>query len=156
MTASPDTRRVANRILAYEAILLMSRFAQANGGDLIALLVFTGVWTSNTAHLRDERTRYSGLHDIPPDSQRRPIGDAALCDPLCIPRDIQDRYVQALIQYNNSADLWSTNLRLGLLGQANTGLFLVYNDTRGLHETIPAGGGRSLILKFSPMFDLGD
>ena len=56
------------------------------------------MWTSNTAHLRDERTRYSGLHDIPPDSQRRPIGDAALCDLLCIPRDIQDRYVQALIE----------------------------------------------------------
>ena len=66
------------------------------------------------------------------------------------------RFVQALIQYNDSADLWSTNLRLGLLGQANTGLFLVYNDTRGLHETIPAGGGRSLILKFSQMFDVGD
>jgi hypothetical protein len=66
------------------------------------------------------------------------------------------RFVQALIQYNDSADLWSTNLRLGLLSQANTGLFLVYNDTRGLHETIPAGGGRSLILKFSQMFDVGD
>lgn len=65
------------------------------------------------------------------------------------------RFVQALIQYNDSADLWSTNLRLGLLGQANTGLFLVYSDTRGLHETIPDGGGRSLILKFSQVFDLG-
>ncbi|MDE0828325.1 MAG: DUF5916 domain-containing protein [Vicinamibacterales bacterium] len=65
------------------------------------------------------------------------------------------RFVQALLQYNDSADLWSANLRLGLLGQANTGLFLVYNDTRGLHQTIPAGGGRSLILKFSRMIDLG-
>ncbi|MCH7749271.1 MAG: carbohydrate binding family 9 domain-containing protein [Acidobacteria bacterium] len=64
------------------------------------------------------------------------------------------RFVQALIQYNDSADLWSANLRLGLLGQANTGLFIVYNDTRGLHDTIPAGSGRSLILKFSRLFDL--
>lgn len=64
------------------------------------------------------------------------------------------RFVQALIQYNDDADLWSANLRLGLLGQANTGLFVVYNDTRGLHDTIPSGGGRSLILKFSRMFDL--
>ena len=64
------------------------------------------------------------------------------------------RFVQALVQYNDSADLWSANLRLGLLGQANTGLFIVYNDTRGLHDTIPAGGGRSLILKFSRMFSV--
>ena len=42
----------------------------------------------------------------------------------------------------------------GLLGQANTGLFIVYNDTRGLHDMIPSGGGRSLILKFSRLFDL--
>ena len=97
MTSPPDTRRVANRILAYEVVQLMSRFAHANGGDLIALLVFTGVWTSNTAHLRNERSRYAGLHDIPPDSQRRPISEAALSDLLCIPRDIQDRYVAALV-----------------------------------------------------------
>ena len=50
------------------------------------------------------------------------------------------RFIQALVQYNDSADLWSANLRLGLLGQANTGLFIVYNDTRGLHDTIPSGG----------------
>ena len=66
------------------------------------------------------------------------------------------RFVQALVQYNDAADLWSANLRVGLLGQANTGLFIVYNDTRGLHDTIPSGGGRSLILKFSQMFDLID
>ena len=64
------------------------------------------------------------------------------------------RFVQALVQYNDAADLWSANLRVGLLGQANTGLFIVYNDTRGLHDTIPSGGGRSLILKFSRLFDL--
>ena len=35
------------------------------------------------------------------------------------------RFVQALVQYNDSANLWSANLRLGLLGRANTGLFIV-------------------------------
>ena len=65
------------------------------------------------------------------------------------------RFVQALVQYNDSAALWSANLRVGLLGQANTGLFIVYNDTRGLIDRIPAGGGRSLIIKFSRLFDLG-
>ena len=63
-------------------------------------------------------------------------------------------FVQALVQYNDSADLWSANLRFGLLHQANTGLFIVYNDTRGLHDTMPPGAGRSLILKYSRQFDL--
>ena len=31
------------------------------------------------------------------------------------------RFVQALVQYNDNAELWSANLRLGLLGRANTG-----------------------------------
>ena len=66
------------------------------------------------------------------------------------------RFFMALVQYNDAADLWSANLRVGLLGQANTGLFIVYNDTRGLHDAIPVGGGRSLILKFSRLFDLLD
>ena len=66
------------------------------------------------------------------------------------------RFFMALVQYNDAADLWSANLRLGFLGQANTGLFIVYNDTRGLHDAIPSGGGRSLILKFSRVFDLLD
>ena len=66
------------------------------------------------------------------------------------------RFFMALVQYNDAADLWSVNLRVGLLGQANTGLFIVYNDTRGLHDAIPFGGGRSLILKFSRLFDMSD
>ena len=97
MSPSPDTRRVANRILAHEALNLLSEFAHANGGDVLALLVFTGVWTSNTAHLRDSRDRYAGLYDVPPDSQRRPVSEEDLNRLLCIPRDIQDRYVAALI-----------------------------------------------------------
>ncbi len=65
-------------------------------------------------------------------------------------------FAQALVQYNDSADLWSVNLRFGLVQQANTGLFIVYNDTRGLHDTTPSGAGRSLILKYSRLFDLID
>ena len=65
-------------------------------------------------------------------------------------------FVQALVQYNDSADLWSANLRFGVVQQANTGLFIVYNDTRGLHDTMPSGAGRSLILKYSRLFDLLD
>ena len=65
-------------------------------------------------------------------------------------------FTQTLLQYNDSADLWSVNLRFGWLQQANTGLFIVYNDTRGLGDEILSGGGRSLIFKYSQLFDLLD
>jgi hypothetical protein len=58
---------------------------------------------------------------------------------------------QAFIQYNSSADLWSLNLRLSILEQANTGLFLVYNDVYRY------GGpdNRSVTLKYTHVFDIG-
>ena len=43
-------------------------------------------------------------------------------------------FIQALVQYNDRADLWSMNLRFGWLQAANTGLFVVYTDTRGLYD----------------------
>tara|TARA_B100000586_G_scaffold51952_2_gene34801 strand:- start:1267 stop:3537 length:2271 start_codon:yes stop_codon:yes gene_type:complete len=63
-------------------------------------------------------------------------------------------FIQSLLQYNDKADLWSSNLRLGILGQANTGLFLVYNDTHGLGSVTPEVAGRSLTLKYSHFFDV--
>ncbi len=65
-------------------------------------------------------------------------------------------FTQALIQYNDRADLWSMNFRFGWLQAANTGLFVVYTDTRGLYELNerPERTDRSLIVKYSYMFDL--
>ena len=40
-------------------------------------------------------------------------------------------YVQGLVQYSTQVDQWSTNLRLGWLNTAGTGLFVVYNDVQG-------------------------
>lgn len=65
-------------------------------------------------------------------------------------------YVQALVQYNDVIDNWSTNLRLGWLQTANTGLFVVYNENR---DPTQGGGGlrdRSFTVKYSHMFDLLD
>ena len=64
-------------------------------------------------------------------------------------------FFQALVQYNDRADLWSSNLRFGLLSDANTGLFIVYNDIQwlGLRE-LPLGSGRTLTVKYSYLFDL--
>ena len=65
-------------------------------------------------------------------------------------------FLQGLVQYNDRADLWSANVRFGWLRAGNTGLFLVYTDTRALDELFvrPDRTDRSFILKFSRTFDL--
>jgi len=71
-------------------------------------------------------------------------------------------FVQALVQYNDRLDLWSVNLRLGWLRDANTGLFIVYNENRGIgaeDDPDPALRGtgvrdRRAVLKLSWLFDL--
>ena len=65
-------------------------------------------------------------------------------------------FVQTLLQHNDSARLWSMNFRFGWLQDANTGLFLVYNETEGILDYVPAGSGRSVILKYSYLFDVLD
>ena len=59
-------------------------------------------------------------------------------------------FVQSLIQYNSVIDLWSSNIRFGWLKEANTGLFLVYNETRS-DSGIQL---RSFTVKYSRVFDL--
>ena len=65
-------------------------------------------------------------------------------------------FVQSLIQYNDRADLWSTNFRFGWLQQANTGIFVVYTDSHLIDgtELVPTRTDRSLIVKVSRMFDV--
>ncbi|MGH9347383.1 MAG: DUF5916 domain-containing protein [Vicinamibacterales bacterium] len=65
-------------------------------------------------------------------------------------------FVQSLIQYNDRAEIWSANLRFGWLQRANTGLFVVYNDTEDLGLAGRPLAGRSLIVKFSRLIDLQD
>ena len=65
-------------------------------------------------------------------------------------------FAQSLLQYNGSGDRWSINLRFGWLQDANTGLFLVYNETEGLGEVVLSGAGRNVVLKYSYLFDLID
>jgi len=57
---------------------------------------------------------------------------------------------QSLIQYNSAADIWSANIRFSLLKQANTGLFVVYNETRSGSRVL----NRSFIVKYSLMIDV--
>ena len=37
-------------------------------------------------------------------------------------------FIQGLVQYNDRADIWATNLRFGWLTRASAGLYLVYNE----------------------------
>ncbi len=59
-------------------------------------------------------------------------------------------YLQALIQYNSVIDTWSANVRFGWLQDANTGLFIVYNEGRTMLEPQL----RSFTIKYSRVFDL--
>ena len=65
-------------------------------------------------------------------------------------------FAQTLLQHNDSADLWSVNFRVGWLQDANTGLFLVYNETEGIGDVVPSFAGRSVILKYSYLFNVLD
>ncbi len=63
-------------------------------------------------------------------------------------------YLQALVQYNDRADLWSSNIRFSWLNTAGTGLFIVYNDTEGLGDLLIGPQNRSFIVKYTHQFDI--
>ena len=63
-------------------------------------------------------------------------------------------FIQSLIQYNDRADLWSTNVRFGWYHKGSTGFFIAYNDTHGLEDSPLLRPDRSLILKISRLFDV--
>ncbi len=63
---------------------------------------------------------------------------------------------QALLQYNDRDDIWSTNFRFSWLQTANIGLFIVYNTTRELGDLRTDMPDRSLIIKFNRLIDLLD
>ena len=65
-------------------------------------------------------------------------------------------FAQTLLQYNDSAELWSVNFRFAWLHAANTGLFVVYNETDGLSDRVLPGAGRRLLVKYTRLFDLLD
>ncbi len=63
-------------------------------------------------------------------------------------------YLQALLQYNDDSDVWSSNVRFSWLNTAGTGLFIVYNDTEGLGNTLIGPQNRSLTVKYTHQFDV--
>ena len=63
--------------------------------------------------------------------------------------------LQALVQYNEDADVLSTNIRFSMLRTANSGLFVVYNE---FDERFPGAlpPSREIIVKYSYLFDVFD
>ena len=59
-------------------------------------------------------------------------------------------FVQSLIQYNQSSDTFSTNLRFAWLRNANSGLFVVFNEIRDDFRT----DNRIFTIKYSHIFDV--
>ena len=61
--------------------------------------------------------------------------------------------LQALVQYNDNADTIGTNIRFSWLRNANSGLYIVYNEVDERFAGAPPTG-REFIIKFSHIFDL--
>jgi hypothetical protein len=68
-------------------------------------------------------------------------------------------FLQASLQYNNETENFGSNIRLGWLNTAGTGLYVVYNDTEHLGSLDRTGiergpQERQLIIKYTKMFSL--
>ncbi|SVA17703.1 uncharacterized protein METZ01_LOCUS70557 [marine metagenome] len=62
-------------------------------------------------------------------------------------------YIQSLLQYNSQSDEWSMNWRFIWQQSAATGLYLVYNETQD-YDGIPIQNQtRSIVVKYSYLFD---
>jgi len=61
--------------------------------------------------------------------------------------------LQVLVQYNDSSEVLSTNLRFSLLRTARSGLYVVYNE---FDDQTPGAApkGRELIVKYNYLFDV--
>ena len=62
-------------------------------------------------------------------------------------------FIQSLIQYNNVSNLLSVNARFGLLNDANTGLFVVFNILKD-SDILDEINNQQITIKYSHSFDL--
>jgi hypothetical protein len=94
MNDSP--KRVVARVMAREVMATMGQLADRYEMDLIDTLVFTAIWTANTAHLSDAEI-YAGIFDVPPDRERRTVSLEAVAAALRIDRALVETRVEGLI-----------------------------------------------------------
>ncbi|MBI4429174.1 MAG: carbohydrate binding family 9 domain-containing protein [Ignavibacteriales bacterium] len=65
-------------------------------------------------------------------------------------------FLQGLFQTNDRTHTWSGNIRFGWLQSANTGLFIVVNELHEWMQGIGALQDRSVIVKYTHLFELLD
>lgn len=93
-----DNRRLVVRVLSQQVLQLLTDWARRNNEDLIAVLIFTTIWTANSAHIATHPAlRYADSRDIPSDTVRRPVPLDDLPDMICLPRAIVAVYVRDLV-----------------------------------------------------------
>ena len=63
-------------------------------------------------------------------------------------------FVQVLAQYNDQSDIWSANARFGWLRTANTGLFVVFNQTSQIDGWPGEALNRGVTVKYTHLFDV--
>ena len=117
------------------------------GGDRIALQP-TLRWRVGETFNTEIAWRYNDL-DLPGGAFETNLGR------LRISYSFTPRlFLQALMQYSDRDDVLVTNLRFGWLQTANTGLFVVYNEQDNLEISGFGERERSVIVKYSRLFDL--
>ena len=62
--------------------------------------------------------------------------------------------IQMLVQSDDRKDLLATNLRFSWLQDANSGLYIVYNEVDDLNIIGPMEKRREFALKYSRIFDV--
>ena len=62
-------------------------------------------------------------------------------------------FIQSFAQYNNVSNLLSVNTRFGLLNDANTGLFVVFNILRD-RDIFDEINSQQITIKYTHSFDL--
>ena len=62
-------------------------------------------------------------------------------------------FIQSFAQYNNVSNLLSVNTRFGLLNDANTGLFIVFNILRD-RDIFDELNNQQVTIKYTHSFDL--
>lgn len=93
-----DNRRLVVRVSSHQILTVLADLADRLGFDMIETLVHAGVWTANTEHLLANTGRYARLLDLPPDSLRRPVGEAELMARLRLPPAVFQPCVERLIE----------------------------------------------------------
>lgn len=91
-----DNRRAVVRVTTLEILKALRSLARMHDGDILALLIFTSIWSANGEHLIGDE-RYTGLQNIGPDSTSKPVTDEQLQRSLGVPHDILGRYLEMFI-----------------------------------------------------------